>query len=595
MNERSAARPSEIRKAIGSLRGAYVAIGVFSAVINVLYLTSSFYMIQVYDRVLASRSVPTLVALSVLAFGLYALQGLLEAVRSRLLVRIGGRLDDMLGGRIYNAFLAMPLRAKKSEDGLQPVRDLDTARSFIAGMGPVAILDMPWMPFFLVFIFILHPALGWFAAAGGALLIGLTLLTEKLTHEPTRQASITSSRRLGLADMTRRNAEVVRVMGFSERMAKRWLVANAAHKDVQHDVTDLTAGLSAVSKMLRLVMQSGILGLGAWLAVRGDVSAGAIFASNIAMSRALAPIETAIGNWKSFIMFREARGRLEKLLEAIPAGEDMMPLPAPEKELAVESLFLGAPGAQKPFVQNVSFKLQAGQGLGVIGPSASGKSTLVRGIVGAWPSMRGGVRFDGAASDQWTSENLGVHIGYLPQDVELLEGTVAENISRFTENPAPAAIIKAAKIAQVHEMILSLPDGYDTLIGDAGIMLSGGQRQRIGLARALYGDPFLVVLDEPNSNLDGAGEEALTSALGMVRARGGIVIVVAHRPSALAALDMAAVMAEGQMVHFGPRDEVLAKALQPPAQAAKPVPPKPAPVPPGRPRGIEVMRSGGAA
>jgi PrtD family type I secretion system ABC transporter len=579
MTSKSATTPiGDIRKAIGLLRGAFVAIGAFSAVVSVLYLTSSIYMIQVYDRVLMSGSVPTLVALSVLALALYGMHGLLEAIRGRLLVRIGGRLDDMLAERVYRAFLALPFKGGKTEDGLQPVRDLDSARTFIAGMGPVAILDMPWMPLFLGFIFILHPVLGWFALGGGAVLVCMTLLTEKLTHAPTRKASGTSARRFGLAEMTRRNAEVVRVMGMTDRMARRWLSTNEEHKKVQHDVTDLTVVLSSASKMLRLVLQSGILGLAAWLVIRGELSAGAMFAANIAMTRALAPIETAIANWKSFIMFRESKARLEKLLASFPEDAEPMPLPPPARELTVEGLYVGPPGVPKPFVQNASLKLSAGQGLGIIGPSASGKSTLVRGIVGAWPALRGEVRLDGAAMEQWSSTELGVHVGYLPQDVELLDGTIAENIARFADNPSPAAVIKAATIAGIHEMILMMPDGYDTVIGPGGYMPSGGQRQRIGLARAVFGDPFLLVLDEPNSNLDNEGEEALAKALSQVRARGGIVVIVAHRPSALGAVDMVAMMSEGQIRHFGPRDEVLAKVLQPP-----------------RARNVEILRQGGTS
>lgn len=581
MKSASSSEVSPVREAVRSLRGAFIAVGAFSAVINVLYLTSSIYMIQVYDRVLMSRSVPTLVALSILAVGLFVLQGLLETVRGRLLVRVGGRLDEALGGRVYKAFLAMPPRGGRSEESLQPVRDLDTARSFIAGMGPVAILDMPWMPFFLIFIFILHPALGWFAVFGGATLVALTWLTERLTHAPTRRAGGLGGRRLNMAEMTRRNAEAVRAMGFVDRMTARWLVANAAYRDVQHDATDVHVALSTASKVMRLVLQSGILGLGAWLVVRGEVSAGAIFASNIAMTRALAPIDGAIANWKSFILFREASARLEKLLQ--PEGDHPapMPLPPPMRELAVEGLHAGPPGSRTPFVRAVSFKLRAGQGLGVIGPSASGKSTLVRALVGAWPLMAGEVRLDGATTDQWSPEALGAHVGYLPQDVELLEGTVAENIARFAEAPDPAAVIAAAQAAGIHEMILAMPDGYDTQIGEGAFMPSGGQRQRIGLARALYGDPFLVVLDEPNSNLDVAGDAALQTALAGVRARGGIAVVVAHRPSALASLDMVAVMAEGRLSQFGTREEILPTVLPGPAA--------------GRARAVDLVRGGGAA
>ncbi|WP_150287114.1 type I secretion system permease/ATPase [Rhabdaerophilum calidifontis] len=563
----STARPrvsptAELGQAFAALRGWLVAVALFSGLINLLALTGSLFMLQVYDRVLTSRSVPTLVALAVIAALLYAFQGILDIIRSRLLVRMGSRVDQILGARVYAVTLALPLRGGRSGDGLQPLRDLDTIRAFLAGQGPVAILDLPWMPVYLALVFALHPALGLLASAGALLLVALTIATEILSRGPARRSQGEAVRRQALAVAGQRNAEVLRAMGFGHRLAARWLGVNARHLAAQEQASDVTGGLSATSKVLRALLQSALLAAGAWLTIAGELSGGAMIASSIIASRALAPIELAIANWKSFLGGRESRKRLATLLAAVPDGPDPMPLPAPRRDLSVEGLSVAPPGATRPMVQNVSFQLQAGQGLGLIGPSAAGKSSLVRALVGAWPAMRGAVRLDGAALEQWDPAALGRHIGYLPQDIELFDGTVAENIARFDEATEPAAIIAAAQAAGLHETILHLPEGYSTRIGEGGSALSAGQRQRLGLARALYGDPFLVVLDEPNSNLDAEGEAALTRAIRGVRERGGILIVVAHRPSAIAAVDLVGIMAQGMLQAFGPKEEVLRKNVQ---------------------------------
>ncbi len=554
---------SELAQAFGRLRHVVITIAIFSGIINLLALTGSLFMMQVYDRVLASRSLPTLIALAIITVILYVFQGALDFVRSRIMVRVAARLDQTFGERLYRCVLILPLRMRSNGDGMQPIRDLDTLRSFLSGPGPLALLDLPWMPIFLIFVFLLHPWLGLLSLVGIITLLGLTLLTERLSKAPARESQKESALRSSLALGCVRNAEVMRAMGLTNRMVERWLNANNRHLQAQERTSDVVGGIGAVSKVVRFVLQSAMLGMAAYLTIRGEVSPGAIIASSITSSRALAPIEAVIANWKGFLAARQSKQRLEDVLKAMPEQEAPMALPVPRNTLSLEAVTVCAPGGQTPLIHNVSLKLTAGQGVGIIGPSAAGKSTLVRAMVGVWPVVRGHVRIDGAAIDQWDADALGKHIGYLPQDVELFDGTVAENISRFELEPSPEAIVAAAQAADVHQMILHLPDGYETKVGDGGSALSAGQRQRIGLARALYGDPFLVVLDEPNSNLDAEGEAALSKAIENVRARGGIVVVVAHRPSALNAVDLVAVMANGALQAFGPKEEVLQKTTQP--------------------------------
>lgn len=566
---------SELSAAFQRLRHVVVALALFSGIVNLLALTGSLFMMQVYDRVLSSRSVPTLVALAIITVILYIFQGALDLTRSRVMIRIAARLDETFGERLYRCILLLPLRMRSPGDGLQPMRDLDTVRSFISGPGPIALFDLPWMPIYLIFIFLLHPWLGCLSLAGMVILIGLTLLTENLSKEPARAMQKEAATRQMLAQAGRRNAEVLHAMGLTDRLVERWVNANTRHLQSHERSSDVVGGIGAVSKVVRFVMQSAMLGLAAWLTIRNEVSAGAIIASSITSSRALAPIEAAIANWKGFLAARQSRTRLEEILKAMPQNEPPMQLPDPERDLSIEGIVVGAPGTQRPLIQNVTLRLEAGQGLGIIGPSAAGKSTLARAMVGVWPLLRGTVRLDGASLDQWNAVRLGQHIGYLPQDVELFDGTVADNIARFESEPDPQKIVAAAEAADVHQMILHLQDGYETRIGEGGSALSAGQRQRIALARALYGDPFLVVLDEPNSNLDSEGEAALTKAITGIRARGGIAVVVAHRPSALAAVDLVAVMAAGALQAFGPKDEVMKKVMQPTSA--------PAPVPAGMP------------
>jgi len=587
---------SSVKEAIGSSRLAFIGVGVFSGIVNVLVLTGSIYMLQIYDRVLPSRSVPTLLGITALLILIYAAYGALDFARTRVLARIGLGIDRQLRARVMEAVLTVPLRAKPGTDALQPVRDLDQIRGFLSGIGPTALFDMPWLPVYVGLIYLLHPTMGLFAIAAAILLVSLTVITEIKTKAPAREAIKSSSQRHALSEAARRNAEVIQAMGLGGRIAATWETVNERYLVNQIALSDVSGGIGSISKVLRLLFQSGILGLGAYLAIMGEISPGTLIAGSIILSRALAPIEIAIGNWKGFVGMRQSMARLDALLGALPARQVATALPRPVASLDVKDLSVAPPGETLPAISNVTFRLAAGDGLGVIGPSAAGKSTLIRALVGAWnPLPRGGsIRLDGATLDQWAPEAIGRDIGYLPQDIELFDGTVAENISRLDPLASSEGVIAAAKLAGIHDMIVHFAEGYQTRIGEAGTKLSAGQRQRVALARALYGNPFLVVLDEPNSNLDTQGDLALTAAIRAVRERGGIVIVVAHRPSALAGLDTVLALNRGQVQAFGPRDDVLRQVLQ-----AVPMIPQPAAAAAGParalPPGLKIIADGAAA
>jgi PrtD family type I secretion system ABC transporter len=549
-----------------SCRAAFAGVAAMSGLSNILMLTGSFFMLQVYDRVLPSRSVPTLVALAVLAGGLFCFQGLLDLIRSRILVRIGQSLDETLGPAVHDRLLRLPLAAGKAGEGLQPLRDLDGVRAFLSGAGPVALFDLPWIPLYLGLCFVFHVWIGVAALAGVIVLVGLTLATELLTRAPQAEAARLAQQRLGLAELGRRNAEIVAALGMAGRFGTRWQAANHLYLAGQRRLADVTGSFSATSRVLRMALQSAVLAVGAWLVIHGEATAGIIIASSILSARALAPVDQAIAHWKGFGTARQGYARLRKLMAMLPGTPEPLALPAPVATLAVEAASVAPPGSDRIAVIEASFSLAAGQALGVIGPSASGKSSLARLLVGVWRPAggpRGGkVRLDGAALDQWSATSLGRHIGYLPQDVELMAGTVAENIARFDPEATADRIVAAARAAGVHELIVGLPAGYETEVGEQGHALSAGQQQRVALARALFGEPFLVVLDEPNSNLDGEGEAALTKAIEGVRARGGIAVVIAHRPSALAACDRMLVMDRGRVQAFGPKEQVMASAMR---------------------------------
>ncbi len=565
---------SELAGALAACRRAFIAICLFSGMSNILMLTGALFMLEVYDRVLPSRSVPTLVALVILVTGLYASQGIIDMIRSRILVRIGNSLDEAMSMRVYDAVVRLPLKVGGKGDGAQPIRDLDSVRVFLSGIGPVALFDMPWLPVYIIVCFVFHVLIGLTALLGAAILISLTIAAEITTRRPTRSATQFAVARNALLEASRRNAEAIAAMGMVGRIAVRWSELNRKYVVASQRASDLTGGLGAMSKVLRLLLQSALLAVGAWLVINQESTMGIIIAGSILGARALAPVDLAIAHWRGFVGARQSWQRLSALLAHLPPQGEPMPLQPPARTLVVQNGAVLAPGTQKIVCQDVNFTLTGGKALGVIGPTASGKSSLARMLVGVWTPMRGTVRLDGASIDQWSSEALGCHIGYLPQDVELFPGSVAQNIARFEEPPDPQAVLAAARAAGVHDLIVNLPQGYDTNVGDQGKALSAGQAQRIALARALYRDPFLVVLDEPNSNLDAEGDEALTQAILGVRARGAIAVVVAHRPSAIAGVDYILVMAKGRQQQFGPKEEVLNRVIQPPSppRALKVVP-----------------------
>jgi ATP-binding cassette subfamily C protein len=551
--------------ALAACRGALIGVGALSGLLNVLMLSGSFFMLLVYDRVLPSQSVPTLVSLMVLIAVIYLFQGTLDLIRVRILVRIGAAVDVALSGRIYDAIARLSLLARPAGDGLQPLRDLDQVRAFMGGMGPTAFFDLPWMVIYLAVCFAFHWLIGLAALAGAAVLIALTFATERLTEAPVRAAGAHGAQRNVLAETARRNAEVMQALGMRRRVETTWRGANDAFLIAQQRASDVGGGLGVATRAFRMMLQSFVLAVGAWLVIEQKATAGVIIAASILTARALAPVELAIGSWKGFVGARQGWRRLEALLAALPRQAPRTALPAPRERLAVEALSVAPPGAAKLIVADISFSLSAGDALGVIGPSAAGKSTLARALVGVWRPARGAVRLDGAPLDQWDAEALGAHLGYLPQDAELMAGTVAQNVARFDPAADAAQVVDAARAAGVHELILRLAGGYDAPVGEGGTELSAGQRQRIALARALYGDPFLVVLDEPNANLDAEGEGALTEAIAGLRRRGAICVVIAHRPSALAAVNLVAFIEGGRLQAFGPRDEVLAKVTRAPS------------------------------
>lgn len=567
---------NEVTAAIKASRGVFISTWFFSCLVNILMLTGSLFMLQVYDRVIPSSSVPTLVALLVIVLALYAYYGLLEYVRTRLLVRIGRRIEEQLGSRVFDVVAGLALR-KMGNAGGQPVQDLSTIRQFLGGQGPLAFLDMPWVPIYIAVVFLLHWVLGVVAVVSALIIFVLALLTERSTRAPLASATAAVGRAAMMTDEAKRNAEALHSLGMKNAMRKRWLATQSEALDFQTRANDASATYSSLSRVFRMVMQSGMLAAGAYLAIKHQISGGSIVASSIIMGRALAPVEQAVGNWQQFLGFRKAIERLSKVLDSIPAEQVHMALPAPRGLLEADNLAVVLPGMDKPILQGVSFRVQPGKGLGIIGPTGAGKSTLARVIVGLIPAARGAIRLDGATPDQRSDDERGKMIGYLPQDVQIFDGTMAQNISRFSDNADAAKIVEAAKLANIHDFIMRMPQGYDTPLAESGNRLSAGQKQRVALARAIFGDPVLFVMDEPNSNLDSDGEIALDSAIRSCLKRGAAVVVVAHRPSALNAMDELLVLSNGQVAAYGTRDEVLKKVtgngqqLAAPASAPSPV------------------------
>ena len=575
----SSPAPASLSGVMASLRKVFGVVAALSGVSNILMLTGPLFMLQVYDRVLASGSVPTLLALTGLVLGLYLFLGTVDALRARMLVRMGWRVDEQTGPLVLRRAVSLPLDHPGSN--ARPINDLDQIRQFLGSAGPVAICDLPWMPLFLGIVFLLHPWLGVLALTGGLVLVILTLISEMLSRRHVSRMNQQTARRTALLDAGRRNAEVLRAMGMVPAFARRWAIINDRYLQTNTAAGDVTSTFSAYIKVIRLAMQSGVLALGAYLAILQEVSPGAMVAASILTARALSPVEQAIGNWRGFVAARQAYARLVQLLAADPASSarstPRLALPAPYQNLTVQSLVMQTaphrqagngsrapvkPAAGRTLLKIAQLELRAGDGLGVIGPSGSGKSTFARALVGIGHCAQGSIRLDGAELCHWSRDDLGQYIGYLPQDVELFDDTIARNIARLQARPDAQKVIAAAKQAGVHDLIQSLPGGYDTQIGPGGVVLSGGQRQRIGLARALYDDPFLVVLDEPNASLDSDGEQALLKAVVGLRERGAIVVMIAHRPNILACVNRAMVIQGGQQVALGLRDDILRKTLR---------------------------------
>ena len=521
--------PRELGTALRRYRGPLIGIVWLSALLNILALSGSIYMMLVYDFVLPSRSVSTLLGLLVVVAAAYGFQMALEYIRTQLLGGVGAALALDLAPRAHRMIGRSALQGRSGGDAALAVRDLDQIRAFLSSGGPSALIDLPWVVLFIGILGFLHIWLGVTALAGAIIMIGLTIYTDHASKQPSREAGQLAASRQAAAEISYRFAEEIRALGMAGRVEAGWTQINKRYLHAQQQLGTLSTGLGGVARGFRIFLQSTVLTVGALLVIDGKVTAGIIFASSVLSARALSPIDQSISHWKNLTATRAAAERLGRALALVPDTVPPLDLPPPTQHLAVEGLTLVPPGAVQPSVADVSFTLKAGDGLVVVGPSASGKSSLARGLVGVWPAARGHVRLDGAALDQWSPDALGPHIGYLPQNVELMSGTVAQNIARFESGAPSERVIAAARSAGVHDMIVRLPGGYDTLVGQDGHSLSAGHRQRVALARALYGDPFLVVLDEPNSNLDAQGEEALIHAVAGVRARGGIAIVIAHR------------------------------------------------------------------
>jgi PrtD family type I secretion system ABC transporter len=552
----------DLRAVRRSFRGSLAAVGLVSGLLNVLMLTGSFYMLEIYDRVVPSRSLPTLLGLTVLATVLFFFQGFLEFLRGRVLVHVGAALDQRISGPVFQGILHLPLMRPNGGEGLLPLRDLDQLRNFFGGTGLSAFFDLPWVPVYLAVCFVFHPAIGFAASAAGVVLLAITLTTEFLTRGPTKKLTTLGSERFASAESARRNADVIRAMGMANSVGARWAAVNGDYLSANLSVAKLSGTFGSFAKSFRMLLQSLVLGMGAFLVIYDQASGGIIIAGSILTARALAPIDQAIANWKMLVAARQSWSRLCELLNSTRPAAPLVALPAPKRDASLEGISVAPPGDSRVVVADVSISMKAGSGLGIIGSSASGKTSLLKTLVGVWPAARGAVRLDGAKLDQFSPEALGKHIGYLPQDVELFSDTIARNIARFEPRPDSGKVIAAAEAAGAHEIIKRLPQGYDTQIGQSGNFLSAGQRQRIALARALYGDPFLVVLDEPNSNLDTEGEQALLRAMASIRERGGIIVVAAHRLGALDAVDHLLVLAGGRVQSFGPKAELLAEVAR---------------------------------
>ncbi|MBA3067247.1 MAG: type I secretion system permease/ATPase [Hyphomonas sp.] len=543
----------------GSRRVFWHAAG-FSLFVNLLVLTGPLYMLQVYDRVLASQSVPTLLALTLLVLVLYGTLGVLEWARSGLFSVAASRFEGALSARAAAAAMALSL-SDPGRASDRPIRDLRQLRRFLGGPVPGALFDAPFSPLFLLVLFMLHPLFGLWAIFGAVVLVVVSILNERVSARRMKESEDYERTSMVRSSEMTRNAEVLKALGMGEALRRRWQQTFDGGDTAFAQSGRILSGFSSGTKAFRLFLQSAILGIGAWLVIKGEATGGSMVAASILMGRAIGPLEQIVGQWRTIVLARESWASLARALASVPPPSPQMPLPPIRGEVRVENAVAGPPGSNTAVLKGLTFGLEPGDVLGVLGPSAAGKSSLARVLTGAWPVMSGHVRFDGADISSLPSEALGPQIGYLPQQADLLSGTVRDNICRFRDDATPEAVIAAAQAAGCHDMILHLAKGYDTDIGLGGAYLSAGQRQRIGLARALFGEPRLIILDEPNSNLDGPGEIALQSAIAAAKARGATVIIIAHRPNAIVHCTKLMVLDEGRIREFGPAEEVLAKVL----------------------------------
>lgn len=561
-------KTNPFQQALATYRSIIVATIVFSVAINALMFVSPLYMLQVYDRVLQSRSEMTLLMLTLIALLMLLIYGLLEWLRSRVLVRAGLRFDEMISKGVFTRVITSTLKQPQSRSEFA-LLDIDRLREFFTGSGLIAICDLPWLPIFLAVCFFFHPVIGWISTIGAIVIFALAIANEFMTKKHLSEANAHGQSAQHFSNSTLQNVEVIRALGMESSLRGRWSTLHRSMLESQAIASDRAGALLSISKFVRMGLQTLILGAGAYLAIEGKISPGSIIAASIMMGRALQPVDQVVGQWKQFLGARQAYARLNKIFIDVPEENDRLELPKPKGNLAVEQLVVAAPGGRAPLLQGVTFSVDPGETLAVVGPSGAGKSSLVRSLVGVWTPAGGAIRLDGAELEHWNSDDLGAHFGYLPQSVELFAGTIAENISRFRDGTPSEEIIKSAQLARVHQMIQNLPDGYDTQIGVGGRQLSGGQRQRIGLARAIFGDPSVLVLDEPNANLDSEGEEALNQVILDLKRMGKVIIFVSHKMSLVAISDKTLILANGRMQAFGPTREILQPTLAP--TAAPPV------------------------
>jgi len=565
---------SELKEAILASKKSFIIVGVFSLFVNLLMLVPSIYMLQLYDRVMTSRSEDTLIMLTSIVMVLFITMALLEIVRSKILVKIGNKLDSILSQRVFDTLFELANKHPGKASSM-PLNDLTQVRQFMTGNGIFAFFDTPWIPIYVALLFMFHPVLGYFAIFAAIVLVSLTIFNEYSTKTKLAEANSLNRASTVFVDMNLRNAEVINAMGMKNNIKEKWKEKYYGFLNAQNEASSKAGIFSNVSKSTRMMFQSLILGLGGYLAIHNEISSGMLIAGSILMGRALAPLDLLINTWKGFSSARASYARLEALLADFPKDKEYMELPDPKGEIMLEGVVVIPPGSKQPSIKGISMKIDKGDVVGIIGPSAAGKSSLARAILGLWPLVQGKVRLDKADIHQWDKEHLGKHIGYLPQDIELFEGTISQNIARFAEVDSKK-VVEAAQKAGVHEMILRLADGYDTKIGAGGATLSGGQRQRIGFARAIYDNPVLVLLDEPNSNLDDQGEKALVQAIRILKEMGTTVILITHRPSILQATNKLAVIKQGQLEAYGNTNEILQR-MAAAAKAQAPQQPQPQP------------------